>query len=150
MPTETKKTAPKRFLTGSTTRAILSASTVSARMLPMTKAPKAGLKPTVAEITAMAQHSPSATTTIVSPFIRRRVRRRNGGMRNMPTTNHSTRKNTILTMLPSIMPPSGLAPPAMVESITIMTMARTSSRMRTLITSPAKRCWRMPRSSKAL
>ena len=73
MPTDTKKIAPKRFLTGSTTRMILSASTVSARMLPMTKAPNALLNPTRVERHAMAQQSPNETTVSVSSFINRRV-----------------------------------------------------------------------------
>ena len=43
MPTETKKMAPKRSFTGDTMRSMLSASMVSARMLPIMKAPKAAL-----------------------------------------------------------------------------------------------------------
>ena len=41
MPTETKKIAPKRSFTGVVTRSMLSASTVSARMLPIINAPNA-------------------------------------------------------------------------------------------------------------
>ena len=41
MPTETKKMAPKRSFTGVVTRSMLSASTVSARMLPIMNAPNA-------------------------------------------------------------------------------------------------------------
>ena len=41
MPTETKKMAPKRSFTGAVTRSMLSASTVSARMLPIMNAPNA-------------------------------------------------------------------------------------------------------------
>ena len=37
-----------------------------------------------------------------------------------------------------------------ISTITIMTMARISSRMSTDITSPANCCWRRPKSSKAL
>ena len=43
IPTDTKNTAPKRFFTGSTSLSIASASTVSANMLPIMKAPKAAL-----------------------------------------------------------------------------------------------------------
>ena len=43
MPTDTKKMAPNKSLTGDTTRSMLSASTVSANMLPIMKAPKAEL-----------------------------------------------------------------------------------------------------------
>ena len=150
MPTDTKNMAPNKFFTGSTSFIILSASIVSARMLPITKAPKAELKPTFVDITAIRKHRPSDTMMSVSLFISRRVALRNSGTMNMPTTNHSMRKNTILTMLPSICPLSGLFPPAIAESSTIMTIASTSSRISTLITRPANVCCRSPRSSKAL
>ena len=150
MPTDTKKMAPKRFFTGSTSWIILSASMVSARMLPMMKAPKALLKPTSVEMHAMAQQSPSATMVMVSSFMSRRVLRRNMGMKKMPTTSHTVRKKPILTTEATICSPSGLAPVAKAESITIMTMAMMSSRMSTLITSPANFCCLSPRSSKAL
>ena len=134
MPTDTKKMAPKRFFTGSTTLMILSASIVSARTEPMTKAPKALLNPARVETTAMRQQSPSDTMSNVSLLMSFRKWRSSRGMRKMPTTNHSTRKNPMRPTLPrSIMPPE--APPlAMAASITIMTMARISSRMSTLIT----------------
>ena len=150
IPTDTKKTAPKRFFTGSTSLMILSASMVSARMLPMMKAPKADEKPTFVENTAMAQHIPNDTMSSTSLLIRRRTCRRNAGMAKMPTTSHSTRKNMIFTMLPNICPPSGLLPLAIALSSTIITMARISSRISTDITSPANCCCRRPRSSKAL
>ena len=142
--------APKRFFTGSTSLMMRSASTVSAMMLPITKAPNALLKPTWADTTAIRQHSPMATTSIVSSLMSLRAWRKNMGRKAMPTTNHSTRKNTILNILPSTWLPSGLLPLAMVESITIITMARMSSRMSTLITMPVKCCWRSPMSSNAL
>ena len=41
MPTETKKMAPKRSLIGAVSFSIFSASSVSAKMLPIMKAPKA-------------------------------------------------------------------------------------------------------------
>ena len=150
IPTDTKKIAPKRFFTGSTSFIILSASTVSARMLPITNAPKAPLNPTFVEITAIRQHSPKATIIMVSSFISRRVFRRNSGMINSPTTNQSIRKKPIRMIELSISLPSGLPPSAMAPSITIITMARMSSRMSTLITRPAKRCCVSPKSSKAL
>ena len=150
MPTDTKKMAPKRFLTGSTNFSMRSASMVSARMLPMMKAPKADEKPTLVEMTAMAQQRPSETMSSTSLLMSLRTLRRKRGMAKMPTTSHSIRKKPILMMLPSIWPPSGLLPLAMADSMTIMTMARMSSRMSTDMTSPANCCWRSPRSSKAL
>ena len=142
--------APKRFLTGSTTFSILSASMVSARMLPMMNAPKALEKPTFVLTTAIRQHSPRETMRRVSAFISFLTLRRNIGTAKMPTTSHRTRKNPILSTDPIICSPSGDLPLATALSITIMTMARISSRMSTLITMPENFCWRSPRSSKAL
>ena len=102
IPTDTKKMAPNRFFTGSTSFSICSASTVSARMLPMMKAPKADEKPTFVENTAMAQHMPNATTSITSSLISFLTLRRNSGMAKIPTTSHSTRKNPIFITEPSI------------------------------------------------
>ena len=79
-----------------------------------------------------------------------RTERRNIGMRDMPTTNHSMRKKPMRSTLPIICPPSGLLPVATAESITIITIANTSSNISTLITSDAKCCWRNPISSNAL
>ena len=81
MPTETKKMAPKRSLTGVTTCSIRSASMVSARMLPMMNAPKAAENPTLAASTTMPKHNPSATMSIVSSLIRDRVFFRNRGIK---------------------------------------------------------------------
>ena len=73
IPTDTKKIAPNKFFTGSTKRIILSASMVSANMLPMTKAPKAELNPTLDETQAIAQQRPRATMSMVSLLISLRV-----------------------------------------------------------------------------
>ena len=81
MPTETKKMAPKRSLTGLTSRSICSASIVSARIEPMMKAPKAAENPVLAAMTTMPKQSPSATTSSVSSFIRLRVFLSSSGMR---------------------------------------------------------------------
>ena len=150
IPTETKKTAPKRFFTGSMSFSIFFASMVSASMLPMTNEPKAELKPTIEAHTAIAQHRAMATMSSTSSLMRLRTLRKKMGMKNSPTTNHSTRKKTmsmrLLNMLPSALPP----PLAMVVSMTIMTMARMSSSMSTLMTSDENCCCLSPRSSNAL
>ena len=150
IPTDTKNTAPKRFFTGSTSRIILSASMVSAKMLPITNAPKAELKPASVAMTAIRKHSPSEMMTSISSVISLRVFRRKNGIRKMPTTNHSTRMKPSLRMLISSCPPLAELPSATVESITIITIASTSSKISTLITSEAKCCWRSPISSNAL
>ena len=102
MPTDTKKIAPNRFFTGSTNRIILSASMVSAKMLPMTNAPKALLNPTFVEITAIKQHNPNATMSNVSLFINFLHFRKNIGTRKIPTTNHRIRKKPIMMKLDNI------------------------------------------------
>ena len=79
-----------------------------------------------------------------------RLRRKIKGTANMPTTNHSTRKKHILSTEPIISPPSGLEPLAKADSITIITMASTSSSMSTLMTGWANCCWRRPMSVNAL
>ena len=150
MPTDTKKMAPKRFFTGSTSLMIFSASMVSARMLPMIKAPKADENPTFEEKTAIAQQSPSDTINNTSLLIRRLTERRKSGIAKMPTTSQSTRKNTILHTLLSISPPPKFCPLAIALRSTIMTIARISSSISTLMTRPANCCWRRPISSKAL
>ena len=150
IPTDTKKMAPKRFFTGSTSLMMRSASMVSAKMLPMIKAPKADEKPTFVEKTAIAQHKPSDTMSNTSPLIRLRTDLRNSGMAKMPTTSHSTKKKMMRQMLLSIWPPPSSSPPAMALSSTIITIARMSSSISTDMTSPANCCWRSPRSSKAL
>ena len=68
------------------------------------------------------------------------MRRRNKGMAKMPTTNHNTKKKAILMTDDSIWLPLAPLPLAMADSITIMTMARMSSSMSTLITNPANCC----------
>ena len=68
MPTDTKKMAPKRFLTGATRCSIFWASTVSARMLPMTKAPKAAEKPTAEANTTIPKQRARAVMSMVSSF----------------------------------------------------------------------------------
>ncbi len=151
MPTDTKKMAPKRFFTGSTMRSIFFASIVSASILPMTNDPNAGLNPTNDAPTAMEQHSASETMSSTSSFISDRMARRNVGTKKSPTTNHSTRKKTILSKLPSMSAsPSAPPPLAIVVSTTIMTIASTSSSISTLMTSEENCCCRNPRSSKAL
>ena len=84
------------FFTGSVIFSIFSASTVSARMLPITNAPKALLNPALVETTAIRQHKPSDTMSKVSDVIILRVFRKKSGIANIPTTNHRIRKNMIL------------------------------------------------------
>ena len=101
-------------------------------------------------MTAIRQHNPSDTTRRVSSLMSLRTERRNMGMSDMPTTNHRMRKKPMRNTLPIISPPSGLLPVATADSITIITIASTSSNINTLITSEAKCCCRNPISSKAL
>ena len=97
IPTDTKNTAPKRFLTGSTSFSMRSASIVSAKMLPMINAPKAELKPTLVENTAMAQQRPKATMSSTSLLISLRTWRSMSGIAKIPTTSHRIKKKPIRT-----------------------------------------------------
>ena len=66
IPTETKNIAPKRFLIGSTMRSICSLSAVSARMDPITNAPRAEEKPTDVASATIPKHSPMLTMSRIS------------------------------------------------------------------------------------
>ena len=81
IPTDTKKMAPNRSLTGLTRRSMCSASMVSARMEPMMNAPKAAEKPVLAARTTMPKHRPRATTRSVSSFISFFAQRSRSGIR---------------------------------------------------------------------
>ena len=81
IPTETKKMAPKRFLTGFVRCSMCSASRVSARMDPITKAPRADEKPDLVANITIPRHSPILTMSSVSSFRYFFVFRRNDGSR---------------------------------------------------------------------
>ena len=66
IPTETKKMAPKRSFTGLTICSICSASIVSARIDPITKAPSAEEKPALVAIITMPRQRPRLTISNVS------------------------------------------------------------------------------------
>ena len=79
MPTETKKTAPKRFLTGCSSFSIATDSAVSASSDPITKAPSADENPAFTAIITMPRQSPSATmSSVSSSSVRRSLRSRFG------------------------------------------------------------------------
>ena len=80
IPTDTKKMAPNRSFTGATSFSMDSASTVSARMEPIMKAPNAAEKPASAASTTIRKHMPTATTNKVSADIHLRTRFRKVGM----------------------------------------------------------------------
>ena len=81
MPTDTKNTAPKRFFKGVTMRWMTSASMVSLRMAPMTKAPKAVENPACAASTTIPKHRPTARMSSVSSVMYLRIQRRKVGIR---------------------------------------------------------------------
>ena len=150
MPTETKKMAPKRSFTGLISRSMRSASTVSARMEPITKAPRAAEKPAFVAISTMPRQRPTLTISSVSPLRKRFALLRKEGIRKMPTTKQKSRNSPSFTTLPSSSMPSTVWLTAMVESRTISRTAKRSSTTRMPNTTPAK-CWsRRPMSSKAL
>ena len=69
-PTETKKTAPKRFLQGVTRCSTRSAWTVPARREPARNAPSSVDRPISSASTAMRKHRPREKTSRTSSFIR--------------------------------------------------------------------------------
>ena len=150
MPTETKKTALKRFFNGVTKRCITSASMVSARMAPMTKAPRAVLKPACAASTTMPKHRPTATSSSVSSVMYLRIQRRNVGIRYMPKTNQTMRKKTSFTILHTSCPPSKVLLTLMVLSTTSSSTAMMSSTTSTAVTVEVYFCCFSFRSSKLL
>ena len=81
IPTDTKKMAPNRSLTGATSLSMCSDSTVSANMDPMIKAPNAGEKPTLAASTTIPKQRPRDMMSRVSLFISLRMRFRKSGIR---------------------------------------------------------------------
>ena len=68
IPTETKNIAPKRSFTGLIICSICSASMVSAKIDPMTKAPKAEEKPAFVAMITIPRHNPRLTINKVSSF----------------------------------------------------------------------------------
>ena len=68
IPTETKNMAPKRSFTGLIICSICSASMVSAKIDPMTKAPKAEEKPAFVAMITIPRHNPRLTINKVSSF----------------------------------------------------------------------------------
>ena len=80
IPTETKNIAANKSFTGFTRRSIFSASIVSARIDPITKAPKAEEKPTAVANTTIRKHKPRETISKVSSPISKRVRLKKVGI----------------------------------------------------------------------
>ena len=150
IPTETKKTAPKRSFTGLIKRSICSASTVSAKIEPIKKAPKAEEKPACVAINTIPRQRPMLTTSMVSSFRYFRVFFRREGIKYIPTTKQKRRKTpSLTTLLNSSMPSTSLLT-ASVESKTISRTANKSSAIKMPRTTPAKRWLLTLASSNAL
>ena len=136
IPTETKNTAPNKFLIGVVSLWIISASSVSAKMEPMIKAPRADEKPALLANQTMKKHRPTANTVNVSSVMNLRAHLRIVGMRNTPPTYHTKRKKTSRTTLIINSLPSKAVLTARVESITIIRIAAKSSTTNTPMTLP--------------
>ena len=150
MPTDTKKTALKRCFNGVTRRCITSASMVSASMAPMTKAPRAVLKPALSASTTMPKQRPTATSSSVSSVMYFRIQRRKVGIRYIPNTNHTIRKKTSFTILHTSCPPSKVLLTLMVLNTTSSNTATISSTTSTPVTVEVNFCCLSFRSSKLL
>ena len=150
IPTETKKIAPNKSFTGLMICSIRSASTVSASMEPMIKAPRAAENPVSVASTTIPRHSPRATTNNVSSFINFLTFFNIKGMINIPIRNQRTRKKITLKTLMMSSSPANCWLTAMVESNTIINIATRSSTTSVPNTIPVNRWLRKPRSSNAL
>ena len=137
IPTDTKKIAPNRFFIGSTILSICSLSTVSARMDPITKAPRAEEKPTAVAKATIRKHRPMLTIRSISSLKYLLAFLRIVGIRNIPTRNHRRRKKTSLAMFSTSSFPAKLCETAMVESSTMRRIAMRSSTTRVPNTIPA-------------
>ena len=150
MPTDTKKIAPNKSFTGFTKCSIRSASMVSAKIEPMTKAPRADENPAFVAIITIPRHSPMLTINRVSSFRKLFAFFRKEGIKQIPTTKQNKRKMPNLTTLSSISMPSTCLLTATVESNTINNTANRSSTTKIPNTTPANRWLRNPMSSNAL
>ncbi len=146
IPTETKNMAPKRFLIGSTILSICSLSIVSARIDPITNAPRAEENPTEVARATIPKQSPMLTISRISSLRYFFAFSSRVGMMYIPTKNQSMRKNSSLAMFMSISLPSNCWETAMVDSNTISTMAIRSSTTRVPKTIPAHGLSFMPMS----
>ena len=115
-------------------RWMTSASMVSAKMAPITKAPKAVENPAKSAKTTMPKQSPTATMHSVSSDIHLRIQRKKEGMRKMPKVNHTMRKKISLTMLMPSWAPSNRRLTLRVERITNSNTATRSSTTSTAVT----------------
>ena len=129
IPTETKNTTPKRSLIGVRSFSILSDCMVSARMDPITKAPRAEEKPTPSAKVTIVKHNPMLTISRISSLMYFEAFLRRVGIRYMPTRNHRIRKKASLPRLKSISPPAKRFETARDDSRTIRRMAIKSSMM---------------------
>ena len=129
IPTETKKMAPNRSLSGVTTLSILSPSMVSERIEPITKAPRAEEKPTAEAMATIPKQRPMLTMSRISELRYFLAFLSRVGMTNMPTRNQSIRKKASFARLKAISPPAKPLETASEVSSTISRMAIRSSRM---------------------
>ena len=150
MPTLTKNIAPKKSFSELIEFEIRSESVVSAMILPIMKAPNAGLYPTLDAITTIRKHSPTLTISSVSVLMYFLNLRKKSGIIKTPTKNHSSRKKPSFSKLFKSSTPSNFLLTAKALSITISKIPNISSNIRTESTLEAKFCNLSPKSSKAL
>ena len=92
IPTDTKKTAPNRSLTGFTKCSMCSACVVSAIIEPIIKAPSAGENPTPAAKITINRQSANEIISIISSVNKCLAFFRSVGIKKIPTTNQIVRK----------------------------------------------------------
>ncbi|MCY1510787.1 hypothetical protein D9M68_451760 [compost metagenome] len=149
IPTDTKKTAPKRSFTGFIRCSIRSALVVSAIIEPMIKAPKAGENPAIVAKITIIKHKARETISSVSSLKRFFAFFNNVGMKKIPPTNHKIKKNKSFSTDSKSSIPENCWLIATVESNTIIKMATMSSTIKAPKTIPANFWPFTPNSSKA-
>ncbi len=97
IPTDTKKTAPNKSLTGFTRCSICSASLVSAIIEPIIKAPNAGEKPTSEAKITIAKQSANETMSSISSVNKCFNFFNKVGMKKIPEMNQIDKKKKSLS-----------------------------------------------------
>ena len=149
IPTDTKKIAANTFFSGVIKCSIRCDSTVSAKIVPITKAPNALLNPASSAVNTMPRHRPKDRMIKVSSFRYFFTLRSRVGIIRIPTMNHTT---SVMASTPTFLinsTPSNWCLIAILDSKTIRTTATTSSIIRILVAPFTKRSLLKPASSTA-
>ena len=139
IPTETKKTAPKKSFIGLVRVSIFSSFIVSAKIDPMINAPNAEESSTSVAKTTIPKHKPKEMISSVSSLSHFFAFLRKVGIRKIPHTTHTTIKKISFPKLSNISVPSKWRLTAIVPINTMTRMAKRSSNISMPKTTSVKR-----------